>query len=748
MSGITFGGLSSGIDTSGIIDKLMSLESRPIQTYQKRLGAIQTEQNVLSAFKSQLQSMSSAALSLNAPLAFNPIKATTSDAAVATINATTGATAGIYTLKVSRIAQAQKVSSTPQTDTTSALNQSGSFVVNGKVVKVTATDSLQKIAQNINSAGAGVTASLIDGGAGRAYLTLTANSTGLKNKIQMTDASGSVLSNLGIVSGAATARETVTNGVTSANFSSSSKTLAELFPDSGLTTATFKVNGADVNVDFATDTLTTLATKISTTGANASVRTVTENGASTYKLDIISTVGGDTFTDDQNVLQMLGVLQKAPGSELVAAKDAKFTLDNVEMTSATNSITTAIPGATITLLKGDETTPVSTTLTLAKDVDAIKTKVKAFTDGYNGVIDFVNQYSQFDKDTFESGPLFGNPVARQIVSQVSSLIFSNMPGAIGNYKNLASLGFDMDDKGKITVDDTKLANAINTAPDAVNNLFQTVGTSTGTNLTYISAGNLTRSGTYNVEITALATKGSFTAGVAQTNPTATTETLTFGGTLFGSSQVMLTIPQNTDHQGIIDLINNDTRLSSLLQASDDNGKLKITSKREGNAGNFTVTSDLPNAGGDTSGIGSATDGLAITGTDMQGKINGEPASGTSNGMLVGNTGNATTSGLQVQYTGTTTGVIGTVTVNKAMSAMITDMVAGFTDPVNGLLTGRDQALTAQQKDINNSITRLQTRISKLQGELQIKFAAMEQAISQLQSQGSQMLAGLKSTSSN
>src|ERR1044072_8618040 len=103
MSGITFGGLSSGIDTNGIIDKLLQLESRPLETYQTRLGAIQTEQNVLSSFKQQLQGMSSAALGLNAPLAFNPIKAASSDTAVASITATTATLAGIYTLKVSKL---------------------------------------------------------------------------------------------------------------------------------------------------------------------------------------------------------------------------------------------------------------------------------------------------------------------------------------------------------------------------------------------------------------------------------------------------------------------------------------------------------------------------------------------------------------------------------------------------------------------------------------------------------------------
>jgi flagellar hook-associated protein 2 len=750
LSGITFGGLSSGIDTSSIIDKLLQLESRPLRIFENRIGFLKDQQGVLGAFKSALQAMSTSALGLNAPLAFNPIKANSSDPAVATINASTGATAGIYNLSVKYLAQTQKIASSAQADTTTALAQTGTFVVNGKTVQVVASDSLQKVAQNINSANAGVTASLIDGGAGRAYLTISANGSGTKNKIQIADVTGSVLGNLGVLAGAPSPRETITDGVTSFNFSSKTQTLGELLPNSGLTTADFDVNGTTVNVDFTTDTLQTLAAKLTTAGSASTVRTVTDAaGITTYKLDIVSSIGGDIFTDGQNVLQALGVLQQAPASELIAAQDADFKIDGVQIISSSNAVTTAIPGATITLLKADATTPSTTLISLNKDADAIKTKIKGFADAYNNVIDFVNQYSQFDKDTFQSGPLFGDPVARQVVGNVASLLFSNMPGATGIYKNLASIGFGLDEKGKITVDDAKLTTSIANAADSLSSLFQTMGSATGADLNYIAAGNTTKSGTYNVQITALATYSSYVAATVQSAPTSTTENLTFSGTLFGTNPITLSIPQNTDEAGIISLINNDSRLNTLIEASDDgSGHLKITSKKVGTVGNFTVSSDLPNAGGDSSGIGDGTDGTKVLGEDLQGTINGEPATGNANGMLTGNTGNATTGGLQIQYLGSSLGLVGTITVNKAMSATITDLIAQFTDPISGLLTGRDKALTAQQSDITESMTRLQTRLASLQSELQLKFAKMETVIAQLQQQGQQMASSLKAFSSN
>jgi flagellar hook-associated protein 2 len=324
-----------------------------------------------------------------------------------------------------------------------------------------------------------------------------------------------------------------------------------------------------------------------------------------------------------------------------------------------------------------------------------------------------------------------------------------MPGATGLYRNLASVGFGLDEKGKITVDDGKLTTAIANSADSLNSLFQTIGSASGADLSYIAAGNTTKSGTYNVQITALATFSSYTAATIQTAPTPTTENLTFSGTLFGSNPITLAIPQNTDEAGMISLINNDSRLNTLIEASDDgSGHLKLTSKKAGTTGHFSVASDQANTGGDTSGIGDGTDGTKVLGEDLQGTINGEPATGNASGILTGSSGNATTGGLQVQYLGSTLGLVGSITVNKGMSATITDLIAQFTDPISGLLSGRDKALTAQQADINESMTHLQTRLASLQSELQIKFAKMETVIAQLQQQGTQMANSMKAITGN
>ncbi|HJP83320.1 MAG TPA: flagellar cap protein FliD N-terminal domain-containing protein, partial [Fimbriimonadaceae bacterium] len=216
LSGISFSGLSSGIDTDSIISRLIQLEQIPISRLQQRQQQIQQQQQVYAQFRSNLQAFSAAAGALNSSAVFNPLTTTSSKPEVATVSATSDALVGTYNLAVSKLAQAQKVASLAQTDSTTALGKEGQFVVNGKAIQVQTTDTLRSIAQKINDANTGVTASIIDGGSGSTYLTLASNATGIKGKIQVTDFGGdSIVGLLGITSGAPSIREPIANGAAS-----------------------------------------------------------------------------------------------------------------------------------------------------------------------------------------------------------------------------------------------------------------------------------------------------------------------------------------------------------------------------------------------------------------------------------------------------------------------------------------------------------------------------------------------------
>jgi flagellar hook-associated protein 2 len=729
LAGISFGGLSSGIDTQSITDRLLQLEAIPAQRLQRQAQAMQQRRSVLDQLKSQVQALSSAATTLNTAGTFNPVKATSSKTEVATITADSTALAGNYNLSVSKLAQAQKISSTAQANTNDPLGLTGKLVVNGKGITIDASDSLRAIAQKINGTGSGATASVIDGGTGQAFLTLTSNQTGATNKIQIGDLDGNVASALGLANGALAYREPITGGATSAAVASNSTNLGTMMGLTGLGTQSFTLNGTAISVNLDSTNLQGLANAINTSGSGAvaTVRSVSQNGSTVYKLDIS---GLTSNGDADGVLQGLGVLQAGYGNPLIAAQDAQYSVDGVNMTSASNTVTSVIPGATLTLLKANETTPETSTLSLTRDDSKIKDSVKEFMNAYNAMVDFVKNNSQFDKDTFQTGALFGDPVARSVEASISNLVFNNIDGA-GQYKNLAAIGFGFDKDGKLELNETTLDNAIRDNNADVARLFRSTGVSTNSQLSFVLGSSKTKQSSgagYAVNITTAASQHQFTGEAAQTGPLTSQEALTFNGALLGNSNYLVILDAGMTQSQIVDKINNDSKLKDLVSATLDAGKLVITSKRFGSGQQFTVTTDKGTTG---SGLGTAV--ATKTGTDVAGTINGEAATGAGQ-VLTGNSNNANTDGFQVLYSGSATGAIGSVTFSKGVAPRMADLVNGFTDTVNGLFKSSDDSLNSSIETINDSITAINERIERKRQELTLRFARMEESISKLQSQ--------------
>jgi len=749
-SGIYFTGLASNIDTDSIVTKLMQIEQTAVSRLQKQQSQIQTRQNALSALKARLSSLSSAASALNSSSAFDTVSANSSDTSVATVTASAGALAGNYKLTVSKLAQSHKVGSAAQTSATQALGLSaGTIVINGKGVSITESDSLTAIATKINSANAGVTASIIDGGSGSAYLTLTSNTSGAAGRIQISDLSGSIArTGLGLISGATTYRETITGGVTSIGFSDANTKLGTLLGAANVGSKTFSLNGTDITVDFDNATLADVATAInnSGSGATASVRTVTSNGVTTYKLDLS---GVTINTDADGALEALGILQRNFGSEVAAAQDASYTIDGIAMTSSTNTLTAVIPNVTVTLKKADATKPEETTISLSRDSSATVGKVKTFVSAYNEIMTLIAENSKFNADTYEGGVFFGDSVVQQVESQIGDMVFTQVEGLSTKYNNLAALGLSYSTNNQLQLDESMLTKALNEDPAAVAAVFKATGKGSNDSITYVSNTSKTvasGNSNYTVRITQVATQGSYTAETAQTEASTVSERLTFNGSAFGNTEYTIYLDTGNTLTATINKINSDSKLKDLVTAVNDGGKLKLVAKKYGSLGNFSVKSNLE-AASNNSGIGTTGAGISVAGLDVAGTINGEEATGAGQ-FLTGKEGNATTSGLQIQYTGSATGVVGTVSFVKGVGAKMYDLIYRFTDSVSGLFSTTDKELQAQYDYIGTNITDLQARLKVKETELRTKFSAMESTLSKLQNQQAQLTAMLKSISSN
>ena len=233
--------------------------------------------------------------------------------------------------------------------------------------------------------------------------------------------------------------------------------------DSGTISVGVGTASHDITIDSSNNTLDQLAAYINLQdyGVQASVI----NDANGARLALVSKTSG--AAGDLNVTANSSGLNFHKSATGV---DAQFTVDGVPLTSGTNTVTSAIPNVTLNLLTAAPSTPV--TLTITANTAAVTQAINNFVSAYNSVMTAVN--SQFKADANSSaGPLASNSALRSLQTSLLSDATFSIAGNNG-IVNLASLGVDMANDGTLSVDTTKLNDALTNHFADVQTFFQSV----------------------------------------------------------------------------------------------------------------------------------------------------------------------------------------------------------------------------------------------------------------------------------
>ncbi len=194
MSGVSFGGLATGLETGKIISQLVELKRLPIYRLEEKKKGYQSQISALSTLKTKLTAFQDKAKELDTANEFSSLKSVSSDEDYLTVDADSDAAPGSYDIKVHSLATTQKEMSQGY-DSTSDSVGSGilSFNVGGENIDLNLVGftSLEGLAQIINDDVDGVSASIInDGGETGAYhLVLSSDEAGSDGAFTM-DASG------------------------------------------------------------------------------------------------------------------------------------------------------------------------------------------------------------------------------------------------------------------------------------------------------------------------------------------------------------------------------------------------------------------------------------------------------------------------------------------------------------------------------------------------------------------------------
>ena len=152
-----------------------------------------------------------------------------------------------------------------------------------------------------------------------------------------------------------------------------------------------------------------------------------------------------------------------------AAVDSVIYIDSQQITSSSNTITSAIEGVSITLrdtLPGEEIS-----LTVSQNTSTITSAVNTFVDRFNSLANVMRGLTVFDQAGGANGPLLGDVTMLTISSRIRQQVTDTVDGLGNDFNSIVNLGITTNADGSLSLDSSKLNDAIENNLDSVIEMF-------------------------------------------------------------------------------------------------------------------------------------------------------------------------------------------------------------------------------------------------------------------------------------
>lgn len=242
--------------------------------------------------------------------------------------------------------------------------------------------------------------------------------------------------------------------------------------------AAFTSNGSgtkSITIDGTNNTLAGIRDAINNAAMGVTATLVNDGSGTPYHLALTSTSSGVSnslkITTSGGDAAVDGLLTYDPAgtqnlTQTLAAQNADLTVNGIAITSASNTVSGAIQGVTLTL---KNTTASPDTLTVARDTAAIDSAASSFVDAYNALASQIKSRSAYGTSTAAGGTLAGDGTLRAMQDQLRSIF--NTPASGGTLTSLAQVGIAFQKDGSLQLDSAKLDSAMASNFSDVTNLF-------------------------------------------------------------------------------------------------------------------------------------------------------------------------------------------------------------------------------------------------------------------------------------
>jgi len=279
-----------------------------------------------------------------------------------------------------------------------------------------------------------------------------------------------------------------------------SKTIGELFGLTNATLSNVEINGKTIALD-ETDTISKMLTKINGSEANVLMSYDSLRDRFTMESKTEGSANNITITDGSNAETVLSkvfgnVANLVDGTGAVvnitrdAGVNAKLSINGTSVVQSNNTFT--LDGMTYTL---KETSATAINVGVTTDTTAIIDNIKNFVKEYNEIVDFVGKkltekrdydyepltdeereaLSEDEIEKWESraklGMMRGSSELNNLLSDLRSSLIEPIEGLGITMNQIGISSTSYTDKGKLTIDETKLKTALETKFEDVVSLF-------------------------------------------------------------------------------------------------------------------------------------------------------------------------------------------------------------------------------------------------------------------------------------
>ena len=458
------GATTPGIDVTSAVAAAIYADRAPERGWQADQTTLSSQTTALTAMQTASAALATDMQAMNTLTGPQAARTVSSSSSEVTATAATGTVAGVHSVVVNSLAATGAWYSDLESSATANLPPSSITISTTAGPSLTVTTGTTGKAANLtalastinNDQSLGVTATVVTDTTG-SRLAIISNTPGVKADFSV---SGSYTSWTAPVLPSGTTLGANSISLSIGGVPTTITTTAGEKSDYNQLAAA--INNAPNNVTTTGSTTTPSAfvtAAVTTNAAGDQTLTITSNSAAQFSINEPSTTPGQSAG--------FGFTQA------VAGTDASVTVDGVPGDYASNTVTGAIPGVTLTLLGTTSGTPAA--LTVASDATQASNAINQFVTDYNTAIGLVTSQFQFSSATGSEGVLASDPIVRSLqatLQQALNYVAVPATGTTTTVTTLNDLGIAAGSDGTLSVDTTTLNNALTNNALDVQNFFE------------------------------------------------------------------------------------------------------------------------------------------------------------------------------------------------------------------------------------------------------------------------------------